>query len=145
MFMSNPEHFLIIAKPMRPVPMIATVLPVTSSPRNGRNGCHDGHFCSRTNRSLCHIFRASIPIMKNANSAVASVAACHSSLRAPSSSLQGPSSWLQVLFRPSADAIERLRPRELELSMKLVVGHLQQLGAASWKHVTRHLADRHYN
>ena len=73
MFMSNPEHFLIIARPMRPVPMIATVLPVTSSPRNGRNGCHDGHFCSRTNRSLCHILRASIPIIKKPNSAVASV------------------------------------------------------------------------
>jgi len=26
---------------MRPVPMMAMVLPVTSSPRNGRNGCHD--------------------------------------------------------------------------------------------------------
>ena len=71
--MSNPEHFLIIARPMRPVPMTAIVLPVTSSPRNGRNGCHDGHFCSRTSRSLCHILRASVPIMKNANSAVASV------------------------------------------------------------------------
>ena len=71
--MSNPEHFLIIASPMRPVPMIAMVLPVTSSPRNGRNGCHDGHFCSRTSRSLAYILRASIPIMKNANSAVASV------------------------------------------------------------------------
>ena len=71
--MSKPEHFLIIARPMRPVPMMAMVLPVTSSPRNGRNGCHDGHFCSRTRRSLCHILRASIPIMKKANSAVASV------------------------------------------------------------------------
>jgi len=28
-------HFLIIAKPMRPVPMMAMVFPVTSSPRNG--------------------------------------------------------------------------------------------------------------
>ena len=71
--MSKPEHFLIIARPMRPVPIMAMVLPVTSSPRNGRNGCHDGHFCSRTRRSLCHILRASIPIIKNANSAVASV------------------------------------------------------------------------
>ena len=73
MFMSNPEHFLIIARPMRPVPMMAMVLPVTSSPRNGRNGCQEGHFCSRTRCSLCHILRASIPIMKKANSAVASV------------------------------------------------------------------------
>ena len=71
--MSNPEHFLIIARPIRPVPMTAMVLPVTSSPRNGRKGCQDGHFCSRTSRSLCHILRASMPIMKNANSAVASV------------------------------------------------------------------------
>src|SRR6266478_3452050 len=55
MFMSKPEHFLIMARPMRPVPMIAIVLPVTSSPRNGRNGCHDGHFCSRTRRSLGRI------------------------------------------------------------------------------------------
>src|SRR5262249_47448214 len=61
------------ARPMRPVPMTAMVLPVTSSPRNGRNGCHEGHFCLRTSRSLCHIFLASMPIMKNANSAVASV------------------------------------------------------------------------
>src|SRR5207244_13227913 len=73
MFMSKPEHFLIIANPMRPVPMIAMVLLVTSSPRNGRNGCHEGHFCSRTRRSLRHILRANIPIMKKANSAVASV------------------------------------------------------------------------
>ena len=73
MFMSKPEHFLIIARPIRPVPITAMVLPVTSSPRNGRNGCHDGHFCSRTSLSLCHIFLASMPIMKNANSAVASV------------------------------------------------------------------------
>lgn len=29
------------ACPMRPVPITATVLPVTSSPRKGRNGCHD--------------------------------------------------------------------------------------------------------
>ena len=71
--MSNPVHFLIIARPIRPVPITAMALPVTSSPRNGRNGCHDGHFCSRTKRSLCHILRASTPIMKNANSAVASV------------------------------------------------------------------------
>ena len=34
--MSKPAHFLIIASPMRPVPMIAMVLPVTSSPRNGK-------------------------------------------------------------------------------------------------------------
>ena len=73
MFMSKPEHFLIIARPMRPVPMMAMVLPVTSSPRNGRNGCHDGHFWSRTRRSLAYILRASMPIMKKANSAVASV------------------------------------------------------------------------
>src|SRR4030095_13913653 len=73
MFMSNPEHFLIIAKPMRPVPMMAMVLPVTSSPRKGRNGCHEGHFCSRTRRSLAYILRASMPSMRKANSAVASV------------------------------------------------------------------------
>src|SRR5205814_9727378 len=65
--------FLMIARPMRPVPTMPIILPVTSSPRNGRNGCHDGHLCSRTSRSLCHIFLVSMPIMKNANSAVASV------------------------------------------------------------------------
>src|SRR5215813_1499229 len=36
MFMSKPEHFLIMARPMRPVPMMAIVLPVTSSPRKIR-------------------------------------------------------------------------------------------------------------
>jgi len=36
MFMSKPEHFLIIARPMRPVPIMAMVLPVTS--RQGRAG-----------------------------------------------------------------------------------------------------------
>ncbi len=44
--MSNPKHFFIIASPMRPVPMMAMVLPVTSSPRNGKYGCHAPHFCS---------------------------------------------------------------------------------------------------
>src|SRR5215510_3791129 len=73
MFMSNPEHFLIIARPIRPVPITAMVLPVTASPRNGRNGCNEGHVGSRTSRSLCHIFLASMLIIKNANSAVASV------------------------------------------------------------------------
>src|SRR5256885_759662 len=49
MFISNPTHFLISAKPMRPVPITAIVLPVTSSPKNGRYGCQAPQRLSRTN------------------------------------------------------------------------------------------------
>src|SRR5215470_18081736 len=71
--MSKPTHFLMNASPIRPVPITATVLPVTSSPKNGKYGCQNPHLFSRVRCSACHIFRASSPIMKKANSAVASV------------------------------------------------------------------------
>src|SRR5579859_526743 len=71
--MSKPTHFLMNASPILPVPITATVLPVTSSPRNGMYGCQYPHWFSRVRCSAAHIFRASVPIMKNANSAVASV------------------------------------------------------------------------
>src|SRR5580704_1697039 len=71
--MSNPEHFLISASPMRPVPITAIVLQVTSSPRKGRYGCQYPHLFSRVRCSAGHIFRASDANRKKANSAVASV------------------------------------------------------------------------
>src|SRR5207244_2005852 len=67
MFMSKPEHFLIIARPIRPVPITAMVLPVTSSPRNGRNGCHDGHLCSLYPRSTSSAAPLVLVILRRRN------------------------------------------------------------------------------
>src|SRR2546425_4942385 len=46
--MSKPTAFLIKACPIRPVPMTAAVLAVTSSPRKGRYGCQAVHRFSLT-------------------------------------------------------------------------------------------------
>ena len=43
-----------MARPIRPVPMIAMVLPVTSSPRKGRYGCQKPHLFSRVRCSAVH-------------------------------------------------------------------------------------------
>ena len=73
MFMSKPLHFFAIACPMRPMPMMAIVLPVISSPKNGRYGCQNPHRFSRTSLSAVHSRRDNAASAKNANSAVASV------------------------------------------------------------------------
>jgi hypothetical protein len=71
--MSKPTAFLMKLLPMRPVPMTATVLPVTSTPSQGCQGCQVDQVCSRTICSEGQVMRAAVPMIRNANSAVASV------------------------------------------------------------------------
>ena len=71
--MSKPTAFLMKLFPMRPVPMTATVRPLTSSPSQGCDGCQVDQVCSRTICSDGQVLRAAAPMMRNANSAVASV------------------------------------------------------------------------
>jgi len=65
MFMSKPEHFLIIARPMRPVADDGRwVLPVTLVAKEGaETGCHGRPTFAPATKALTlpHIFRASMP------------------------------------------------------------------------------------
>ena len=107
--MSKPTAFLTKLLPMRPVPITATVLPVTSSPSQGWYGCHVDQVCSRTICSEGQVLRATAPMIRKANSAVASVSTSAvwlngilCSLAAARSMLSKPTASWATIFRPAA-------------------------------------------
>ena len=110
--------------PMRPVPITATVLPVISSPSHGWYGCQVDHFFSRTICSEGKVLRATQPMIRNANSAVASVKTSAVwlngiwwTLAAARSTLSKPTASWATTFRPAAFPAAKTSPSILSRSV----------------------------